>query len=90
MPDETRRLLERTADLGGAGYRIFDVTLRTNPRWINTDGFDIHATDVHIRGADVTNGDDSICAPPLLRVLSAMKAFPSSHQPGQDILFVAG
>jgi len=64
MPDESRRLLERTADLGGAGYRIFDVTLRTNPRWINTDGFDIHATDVHIRGADVTNGDDSICAPP--------------------------
>ena len=58
------------------------MTLRTNPRWINTDGFDIHATDVHIRGVDVTNGDDSICAPPRLRVLSAL--FPC-HQPGQDL-----
>ena len=58
------------------------MTLRTNPRWVNTDGFDIHATDVHIRGVDVTNGDDSICAPPLLRVLSAL--FPC-HQPGQDL-----
>ena len=27
----------------------------------NTDGFDISATDVHIKGVDVTNGDDSVC-----------------------------
>ena len=49
------------ADLGGADYQIFGVRLHTDPRWINTDGFDLHARNVHLRGVDVLNGDDSIC-----------------------------
>ena len=49
------------ADLGGSDYKIFGITLRTNPKWMNTDGLDIRATNVHIKGVDITNGDDSIC-----------------------------
>jgi polygalacturonase len=70
MPSSTGVLLEDFlmlngpawhADLGGSDYQIFRVTLRTNPDWINTDGLDIHATNVHVKGVDITNGDDSIC-----------------------------
>ena len=49
--------------LVGSKYRIFGVRIRAPPWAIapNSDGLDIAATDVHVRGADVQNGDDSIC-----------------------------
>ena len=52
-----------TTTLRGSDYRIFDIKIRT-PGYRqapNTDGLDIAAKGVHIRGADITNGDDSIC-----------------------------
>eukprot|EP00037_Helgoeca_nana_P007990 m.71652 g.71652 ORF g.71652 m.71652 type:complete len:293 (+) comp18653_c0_seq1:1963-2841(+) len=49
--------------LMGAHYEIIDVTIRSPNYTIapNTDGLDIAAHYVHISGADITNGDDSIC-----------------------------
>jgi hypothetical protein len=49
--------------LSGDHYRIFDVKIRSPPYKIapNTDGLDISASYVHIRNADIMNGDDSIC-----------------------------
>jgi hypothetical protein len=52
-----------TMQLMGAHYEIIDVTIRSPNYTIapNTDGLDIAAHYVHISGADITNGDDSIC-----------------------------
>ena len=52
-----------TTSLRGSDYRIWDIKIRS-PDYKhapNTDGLDIAAKGVHIRGADITNGDDSIC-----------------------------
>ena len=48
---------------GGRRYAIHGLKVRapnfqTAP---NTDGIDVQGTDFHIRGVDVSNGDDSIC-----------------------------
>jgi hypothetical protein len=61
-----------TFRLGGEDYTIFRVKVRSPDFAVapNTDGLDIAAKRVHIVGADVINGDDSIC----------MKA------PAQDVL----
>ena len=50
------------AAFNGAHYRVYGVTVRA-PNYLiapNTDGFDVSASDVHIRDCDITNGDDSI------------------------------
>jgi polygalacturonase len=49
--------------LSGEHYRIYGVRIRSPPYHIapNTDGLDISAKYVHIRDADIMNGDDSIC-----------------------------
>ena len=52
-----------TTSLAGSDYRIWDIRIRS-PDYHhapNTDGLDISAKGVHIRGADIMNGDDSIC-----------------------------
>jgi len=52
-----------TTSLAGSDFRIYDIKIRSPDykRAPNTDGLDISARRVHIRGADITNGDDSIC-----------------------------
>ena len=59
-------------NLHGAHYRIYGVTMRSPPSHIapNTDGVNVKCSDVHVRGCDITNGDDSV----------VMKA------PSQDVL----
>ena len=49
-------------NLHGAHYRIYGVTMRSPPSHIapNTDGINTKCTDVHVRGCDITNGDDSV------------------------------
>ena len=52
-----------TTSLHGSDYRIWDIKIRS-PGYRhapNTDGLDIAAKRVHIWGADIMNGDDSIC-----------------------------
>ena len=52
-----------TTSLSGSDYRIYGIKIRS-PDYRhapNTDGLDIAARGVHIRGADIMNGDDSIC-----------------------------
>ena len=49
-------------NLQGSHYRIYGVTMRSPPSHIapNTDGVNTKCTDVHVRGCDITNGDDSV------------------------------
>jgi polygalacturonase len=49
-------------NLHGSHYRIYGVTMRSPPSHIapNTDGVNTKCTDVHVRGCDITNGDDSV------------------------------
>ena len=51
------------AELHGSHYRIFGIRIRSPDyqRAPNTDGIDVQGTHYHIRGVDVSNGDDSIC-----------------------------
>ena len=46
----------------GSHYQIYGVTMRSPPSHIapNTDGVNCKCTDVHVRGCDITNGDDSV------------------------------
>jgi polygalacturonase len=48
--------------LGGRSYRIFGVKIRSPPFHIapNSDGLNLRADDVHVKGCDITNGDDSV------------------------------
>lgn len=51
------------AELSGNDHRVYGIRIQT-PDYgdaPNTDGLDISATNVHIKGVDITNGDDSIC-----------------------------
>ena len=49
-------------NLHGDHYRIYGVTMRSPPSHIapNTDGVNTKCTDVHVRGCDISNGDDSV------------------------------
>ena len=49
-------------NLHGAHYRIYGVTMRSPPSHIapNTDGINTKCSDVHVRGCDISNGDDSV------------------------------
>ena len=48
---------------GGENYTVRYLTIRSPDYEIapNTDGIDIAATNVHVYGCDVQNGDDSLC-----------------------------
>jgi polygalacturonase len=49
-------------NLHGSHYRIYGLSIRSPSSHIapNTDGINTKCTDVHIRGCDITNGDDSV------------------------------
>ena len=49
-------------NLHGDHYRIYGVTMRSPPSHIapNTDGVNTKCSDVHVRGCDISNGDDSV------------------------------
>ena len=72
LPGATNVLLENFlmlnsadfhAELHGSNYQIFGIRIRSPNFQIapNTDGIDVQGTNIHIRGVDVSNGDDSIC-----------------------------
>ena len=49
-----------TVDLGGSGVTVWGVKVQAPWNVPNTDGFDVHGTDITIRDTTVANGDQEI------------------------------
>ena len=49
-----------TVDLGGSGVTVWGVKVQAPWNVPNTDGFDVHGTDITIRDTAVANGDQEI------------------------------
>ena len=49
-----------TVDWGGDGLTVWGVKIQAPWNAVNTDGFDIHGTNVTLYDTTVSNGDDDI------------------------------